>query len=96
MPALPTTYLRAENAHLIIEPLDAMTVIYHRRSGVTHIVADPVPQILASMDAASVTAADIVRRLAVAFEVDDVAAQDIIAARLEEMAELGIVERVRA
>jgi PqqD family protein of HPr-rel-A system len=96
MVALPTTYLRKENAQLIIAPLDAMTVIYHRRSGITHIVADPVPQILASMDAAPATASDIVQRLAVLFDVDDVDVEDIIAARLEEMAELGIVERVRA
>jgi hypothetical protein len=39
-------------------------------------------------------AADIVRCLAALFDVDDVEA--IIVARLEEMAELGIVERVRA
>jgi PqqD family protein of HPr-rel-A system len=96
MPALPTAYVREENAHLIIAPLDAMTVIYHRRSGITHIVVDPVPQILASMDAAPATAADIVQRLAALFDVDDIEVEDIIAARLEEMAELGIVERVRA
>jgi PqqD family protein of HPr-rel-A system len=27
-------------------PLDSLTAYYHRRSGVTHVVADPVPQIL--------------------------------------------------
>lgn len=96
MPALPTTYLRDENAQLIIEPLDAMTVIYHRRSGMTHIVAEPVPQILASMDTAPMTAADIARRIAATFEVDDAEVEAVIAARLDEMAELGIVERIRA
>lgn len=94
MPALPIIYLRAENAQLITEPLDALTVIYHRRSGTTHIVAEPVPQILACMGTAPMAATDIVRCLAALFDVDDVEA--IIVARLEEMAELGIVERVRA
>ena len=96
MPALPTTYLRDENAQLVIEPLDAMTVIYHRRSGITHIVADPVPQILASMDTAPMTAADIARRIAATFEVDVAEVEAVIAARLDEMAELGIVERICA
>jgi PqqD family protein of HPr-rel-A system len=96
MLALPTTYLRDDNPQLIIEPLDAMTVIYHRRSGMTHIVADPVPQILACMDTAPMTAADIARRIAATFEVDDGEVEAVIAARLDEMAELGIVERIRA
>lgn len=96
MPALPTTYLRDENAQLITEPLDAMTVIYHRRSGMTHMVAEPVPQILASMDTAPVTAADVARRLAAAFDIDAVEVEAVVAARLDEMADLGIVERIRA
>ena len=96
MTALPTTYLRDENAQLIIEPLDAMTVIYHRRSGMTHMVAEPVPQILACMDAAPITASDVAQRIAAAFDVDDAEVEAVIAARLEEMAELGIVERICA
>ena len=96
MPALPTTYLRDVNAQLITEPLDAMTVIYHRRSGITHIIADPVPQILACMDTAPMTAAVIARRVADTFEVDDVEVEAVIAARLDEMAELGLVERICA
>jgi hypothetical protein len=41
---------RAEPANeRIIMPLDAMTLIYQRRSGITHIVAEPVPEILAAM-----------------------------------------------
>lgn len=96
MPAPPTTYLRDENAQLIIEPLDAMTVIYHRRSGITHIVAEPVPQILACMDAAPNTVADVARRLVADFDIDEIEVEAIIAARLEEMADLGLVERVCA
>lgn len=96
MPAAPTTYLRDENAQLIIEPLDAMTVIYHRRSGITHIVAEPVPQILACMGATPNTVADVARRLAADFDIDEIEVEVIIAARLEEMADLGLVERVGA
>lgn len=96
MPALPTTYSRDENAQLIVEQLDAMTVIYHRRSGITHIVAEPVPQILASMDAAPMTTAEIAQSITAAFDVNDAEVEPVIAARLEEMADLGLVERVRA
>ena len=40
------TYRAEPVDQLLVEPLDAMTLIYQRRSGITHIVAEPVPEIL--------------------------------------------------
>ena len=81
---------------LIIEPLDAMTLIYQRRSGITHMVAEPVPEMLLAMGAEAVSAAMLVARLAAEFDLGDAGeAEAVIAARLEELAELGLVERVR-
>jgi PqqD family protein of HPr-rel-A system len=79
----------------LIEPLEAMTLIYQRRSGITHIVAEPVPQILAAMGSDVVDAALVAARLATKFDLGDASdAKVVIAARLEELAGLGLVERV--
>lgn len=87
---------KAEAAEqLLIEPLDAMTLIFQRRSAITHMVAEPVPEILASMGDDVVDAAMLLTRLASDFDLDDNAeALASIAARLEELADLGLVERV--
>ena len=88
---------KAEPAdQLLVEPLDAMTLIYQRRSGITHIVAEPVPEILKAMGGATVDAAEVAAKLAAQFDLDATDAQAIVAARLEELAALGLVERLRA
>lgn len=88
---------RAEPAdQRLIEPLDAMTLIYQRRSGITHIVAEPVPQILSAMDENALDAAAIAQRLADSFDLEGDEAVAVIAARLDELAAVGLVERVRA
>lgn len=94
-PQAPT--YRAESAEqLLVEPLDTLTVIYQRRSGVTHIVAEPVPEILAAMGNEALTADQVAERLSALFEIESFGVGEIIAARLEELAELGLVERARA
>jgi PqqD family protein of HPr-rel-A system len=88
---------RAEPAEqLLIEPLDAMTLIYQRRSGITHIVAEPVPEILAAMGGEALGASDVAERLAAQFDIEGGDVAEVVAARLEELAALGLVERVRA
>lgn len=79
----------------IVEPLDMMTLIYQRRSGITHMVGEPVPQMLEAMGGDTIDAETLAARLAASFDLggqDDAAA--LIAERLEELAELGLVERV--
>jgi PqqD family protein of HPr-rel-A system len=94
----PSPLYRAEAAGaLIVQPLDAMTLIFHRRSGITHIVAEPVPQILSVMGDAPCDAALIVARLSAQFDLGEAkAAREIISARLEELEKLGLVERIDA
>lgn len=67
--------------------LDAMTAIYDRRSGATHLVADVVPTIL---DALGEGAAD-VDTLGKRLGTDEHAA---LAERLDELATTGLIERV--
>jgi PqqD family protein of HPr-rel-A system len=79
----------------LIEPLDQITLIYQRRSCITHMVAEPVPQMLETMGDAIWTATSLLSHLAADFELEsrDEAVQ-AISARLEELADLGLVERL--
>ena len=91
-------HYRAEPADArILRPLDAMTLIYQRRSGITHIVAEPVPQILEAMGEEPCSAAQIADRLSRAFDLGGAEdAEAVIADRLAELAKLGLVERADA
>lgn len=75
--------------------LDALTLIYHRASGITHIVDAPVPEILAALADEALDLDELIARLGSDF---DLAAEDALAAtlaaRLHELAAAGLVERV--
>lgn len=90
------TLYRAEPADArIVEPLDMMTLIYQRRSGITHMVGEPVPQMLEAMGGDALDAAMLAERLAARFDLGGGAdAVQLIAERLEELAMLGLVERL--
>lgn len=90
------TYKAEPADQLLAEPLDTMTALYQRRSGMTHMVAEPVPEILAVMGSDVLDAAAVAKRLAVQFDFEDADAEAVVAARLEELAALGLVERVHA
>lgn len=83
---------RAERAEsLIVQPLDVITLVYHRRSGMTHIVAEPVPQILAALADEPITAEEVVQKLSDIFDLGSAMdAEAIVAERLEELASLGL------
>lgn len=86
---------RAEPADArLVEPLDIVTLVYQRRSGITHIVAEPVPEILEAMGDDALSAAELARRLSVQFDLGSQEdAEAVIAARLEELYALGLVFR---
>lgn len=86
-------YCAQDATAVLIHPLDIMTLIYQRRSGMTHIVADPIPQILEAMGSDTLSVHEIARRIIAAFDVDPGA--DVIALlseRLDELTALGLVE----
>ena len=66
--------------------LDAMTAIYHRRAGVTHLVAEPVPAILAELARGEASLSELAIRLGAEHE------QDALAERLEELRLIGLVK----
>lgn len=88
---------RAEDAsNLVIKPLDDLSLIYHRRSGTTHVVASPVPEMLGVMGGDPLRVEEILERLSQRFELGNETESliAVVAARLEELAALGLVERL--
>jgi PqqD family protein of HPr-rel-A system len=77
--------------HLRIVPLDALTAIYHRPSGQTHIVSEPMPEILAALWHGPMTADALLARLCELAEVE--ADAEALAARLGELEAIGLVSR---
>lgn len=77
----------------IEQPLDALTAIFHRPSGATHLVAAPAPELLEALGAGPADAATLLARLAIRFELPD-AAIETIAARMAELAAVGLAWRV--
>jgi PqqD family protein of HPr-rel-A system len=66
-------------------PLDGLTVLFHRASGQTHLVTEPVPEILAALQQ-PMTIPDLLAHLGL--EEEDRAALD---ARVAELLAIGLV-----
>lgn len=88
-----TAYRAASPATLRIVPLDALTLIYHRASGITHVVDAPVPEILEALGDGALTLDALLARLAGEYELID-ADPMALAVRLDELAAAGLVERL--
>jgi PqqD family protein of HPr-rel-A system len=70
--------------------LDGLTAIYHRASGATHVVAEPVPQILGALGTETLSLAELLARLGTAYDLAEDASPALIA-RLDELVALGLV-----
>ncbi|AQR75504.1 HPr-rel-A system PqqD family peptide chaperone [Sphingomonas sp. LM7] len=88
-----TRYKAAAPETLRIVPLDALTLVYHRASGITHIVDSPVPEILEALAAGPLPVSDLLARLGEAFDLTD-ADPAALVARLDELTAVGLVERL--
>jgi PqqD family protein of HPr-rel-A system len=75
--------------------LEGLTLLYHRRSGLTHILAPPAPQILAALAGGAADAEEIARRIGETFELESEDPAAAIAARLAELEAAGLVWRTR-
>ena len=75
-------------------PLDDLTAVYHRTSGQTHIVGEPVPQMLALLGGDGLTVAELLAALTrdhgLEVSADSEAA---LHARLGELCASGLVSR---
>ena len=76
---------------LLIAPLDEFTAVYHRASGITHLLTEPAPQIIAILGESGLTLSALLDRLAEDYELSD-GTREALAARLDELVEAGLVE----
>jgi len=74
---------------LLVEPLDAFTAVFHRPSGITHLLVPPAPQILAVLTE-GLTREALMQRLAAEYDLAD-ADPVALAARLEELVDAGLI-----
>ncbi|WP_426255310.1 HPr-rel-A system PqqD family peptide chaperone [Sphingomonas sp. DC2300-3] len=81
--AAPDTLLRRE--------LDMLVAVFHRSSGITHLLASPAPEILEVLAARPLDRDGLLARLGEAFELGD-GGSDALAARLDELVAAGLVE----
>ncbi|HSX56909.1 MAG TPA: HPr-rel-A system PqqD family peptide chaperone [Sphingomonas sp.] len=86
-----TRYRAAAAATLRIVPLDVLTLIYHRASGITHVVDSPVPELLDALGEQALTLDETLAALAAAHDLID-PDRDALAARLDELVVAGLVE----
>ena len=80
--------VRAET--LRIDFLDDFTLVYHRASGITHLLNAPAPEILATLGEAGMSLSALADALATEFDLPDLDAE-ALAARLDELASAGLV-----
>ncbi|RZT47616.1 PqqD family protein of HPr-rel-A system [Sphingomonas sp. BK036] len=78
---------------LLITPLDAFTAVYHRASGITHLLTEPAPQILAILQEGSLSLGALLDRLERDYDLAD-GTREALAARLDELIEAGLVARL--
>ncbi|MBI0476635.1 HPr-rel-A system PqqD family peptide chaperone [Sphingomonas sp. MA1305] len=84
-------YRAAPADTLLSVGLDTFTAVFHRPSGITHLLASPAPEILACLADGPLDDAALMARLEVSFDVADA---DVAAlrARLAELVDTGLVE----
>ncbi len=85
-------FVAASPDALRIEPLDTLTAVYHRPSGITHIVDSPVPELLAALDEPR-TLNDLLAHLATEYDLID-ADPNALIERLVELEAAGLVSRL--
>ncbi|WP_374944844.1 HPr-rel-A system PqqD family peptide chaperone [Sphingomonas sp.] len=77
-------------AALLIEPLDAFVAVFHRPSGITHLLVSPAPEILAVLGEEALTIDALLARLTADYELVD-ADRAALAERVEELVAAGLV-----
>ena len=77
-------YRMARAEALSIVHLDSFIAVFHRGSGLTHLITAPAPEIMATLGEAGLTRDGLSERLAVDFELADLYCE-LLSLRLEEL-----------
>jgi PqqD family protein of HPr-rel-A system len=72
--------------------LEGLSFVFHERSGMTHILAPPSPEILFLLQEAPADAAGLVERLRERFDLPE-GAEELVGVRLEELHAAGLVRK---
>ena len=72
---------------------EGLILLFHARSGTTHLLAPPAPQILEAIAGRAGDVAEILARIGERFEIEGDDAEAVVAARLEELEAAGLVWR---
>ena len=75
---------------LIAAPLDEFTAVFHRPSGITHLLTSPAPEILAALADAPLSIDALLAALQDAYALAD-ADREALAARIDELVAAGLV-----
>ena len=73
--------------------LDGLTALYHRPSGMTHILVTPAPEILAALNEGPADAGELLLRIGENFDIESEDAASAVTARLAELEAAGLVRR---
>jgi PqqD family protein of HPr-rel-A system len=73
--------------------LEGLSVMFHPRSGMTHILAPPSPQVLDVLEQGPADAEAIMARLRTLFDFPEGEGEGAVAARLAELEAAGLVRR---
>jgi PqqD family protein of HPr-rel-A system len=76
---------------LISVELDGLVALYDRASAMTHVLAEPVPEILEALGPSALTATQLLAALDLP---DDEDTRPVLLARLDELEVSGLVRRV--
>jgi len=96
MGAAPLRYYRDPQEALVTRHLDGLTLVYHRPSGMTHIVDSPLPEIMAALGAEPVEAVQLLDRLRETYDLgEEEEALAGIGLHLDSLAALGLVRIAR-
>lgn len=78
---------------MLMVEVEGLTLLFHRKSGLTHFLAPPAPQILGALASGPASAAQIAARMGESFEIESDDPAAAIAARLAELEAAGLVWR---
>lgn len=88
---MSATRFRAPPADaLLLRELDGLFALFHRPSGMTHLLASPAPELLELLGEGALTRRELLDTLVARYDVPDAAA-DLLDARLDELIAVGLV-----
>ncbi len=88
-------YRAAARDAYVVRPVDDLTLVYHRPSGMTHVVSPAVVAILDLLHERTLGVGDVCAALAENHDLDGEGDEigRVVGARLEEMAAMDIIDR---